>query len=121
MWCLIYLERESPIALVSLLKERSFKVHIATNLDDLLDALWYHGSAVGCIVIEMTDGNGLEELMIALEDWPDLNVLISGATERSTGQPLHKQRFERDYSLQHVSRWLVDSSRGSLDGGGSLR
>lgn len=116
MWCLIYLERESPTALVGLLKEKSFEVHIAPDLDNLLDALWYHGSAVGCIVIETSDGSTLDELMQALEDWPDLKVLISGQTDRSTGQATHQHRFVPDYSLQNVSHWLGESHRGSLDG-----
>ena len=121
MWCLIYLEKESPTALVSLLKANSFEVHIAPDVDDLLDALWYHGSAVGCIVIETTDGNGLDELTQALEDWPELEVLFYGPTQRPTGQAARKHRFEKDYSLQNISHWLGGSLRGALDGGGPPR
>ena len=46
MWCLLYLDQESATRLVSVLKEESFDVHIGLDMDDLLDALWYHGSAV---------------------------------------------------------------------------
>ncbi len=117
MWCLLYLERESPTALVSLLKNKSLDLHIAPDLDDLLDALWYHGSAVGCIVVETAASSGLEDLFVALKDWPDLKVLIFCPADGSIGQSTDKHRVERAYSLQSVSDWLGGSPSGSLDGG----
>ena len=72
MWCLLYLDQESATRLVSVLKEESFDAHLALDMDDLLDALWYHGSAVACIVIETALGNGLEDFVAALKGWPDL-------------------------------------------------
>ncbi len=121
MWCLIYLERESPTALASLLKERSFDVHVAPDLDDLLDALWYHGSAVGCIVLEVSASKGLDEFFAALKDWRELDVLVFGSSVESIQQDNQKHRFERVYSVQSVSHWLGSSLPGSLDGGGPAR
>ena len=121
MWCLIYLERESPTALASLLKQRSFDVHLAPDMDDLLDALWYHGSAVGCIVLEVAASKGSEEFLAALKDWPDLDVLVFGPAVGSVPQDNRRHRFERSYSLQTVSQWLKGSPSGSLDGGDPVR
>ena len=86
-------------------------------MDDLLDALWYPGSAVGCIVIETAPGNGLEDFVAALKGWPDLKVLVFGPTQRSLGQATHKHRFERAYSLETVTHWLGGSLSGPRDGG----
>ena len=120
MWCLIHLERESPTALASLLKQR-FEVHVAPDMDDLLDALWYHGSAVGCIVLDVSASKGFEEFLAALKDWPDLDVLVFGPNVGSIAQENRKHRFERAYSLQSVSHWLGGSLPGSLDGGDPAR
>ena len=117
MWCLMYLERESPTALVSVLKDKSFDVHIALDVDDLLDTLWYHGSAVGRIVIETAASDGLKPFFEALKDWPDLDVLVFDPTDRSIGHATHKHRVERTYSLQRVSHWLGGSPPGHIDGG----
>ena len=119
MWCLIHLERESPNALVSLLKEKAFEVHIAPDLDDLLDALWYHGSSVGCIVAETRASKGLQELFEALKDWPKLKVLVFGLID----EPLKEDtqiHVEPSYNLASVSRWLGGPLPGSRDGGSAL-
>ena len=121
MWCLIYLEKESPTALASLLKEKSFDVHVAPDMDDLLDALWYHGSAVGRIVIEASASKGFEEFLAALEDWPDLDVLVFGPDLGSVARENRKHRFEQAYSLQSVSHWLGNSLPGALGGAGPAR
>ena len=106
MWCLIYLERESPNALVGALKENTFDVHIAPDIDDLLDALWYHGSAVGCVVVETEASNKLQILFEALDAWPKLRVFVFGPTHLPLGKQSQKHHFERAYSPQSVSRWL---------------
>ncbi len=100
-----------------MLKEKSLDLHIAPDVDDLLDALWYHGSAVDYIMMETAASSGLDAVFTALEDWPDLKVLVFCPADDLLGPSTDKRRFERNYSLQTVSHWLDGRLSGSLDGG----
>ena len=79
MWCLVCLETAISGSLCRLLKANALQVHISSDVDDLLDQLWFHGSDVACIVMEAQKLSGLDDLIDALTDWPILPVLAYGS------------------------------------------
>ena len=73
MWCLVYLETAISSSLSRLLKAKGLEVQITSDIDDLLDQLWYHGSEVACILIEARHLPGLDSFVDAILDWPEIS------------------------------------------------
>ena len=107
MLYLLYLESRTPHQLVGALKGHQFDVHIAADLDDLLDRLWFHGANVAAIVVETARPEGLTEFFDAILDWPKLPVLVFGPLDETLGQGRSNLRFEKEYSVQRVTRDLT--------------
>ena len=103
MWCLVYLETAISRSLSGLLKAKGLEVHISNDVDDLLDQLWYHGSDVACIIIEAQHLPGLDELIDAILDWPEIPVLAYGSVVNSIDRSIRNIHCKVLYSIDHVA------------------
>ncbi len=104
MWCLVYLETAIPSSVLRLLKTNGFKVHVAADVDDLLDQLWYHGSNVACIIIEAQHLPGFDDFVEAILDWPDLPVLVYGCIAQCVDPTIHNIHCSEFYSIDRVTQ-----------------
>ena len=102
MWCLVYLETAMSSPVSRLLKTNGFKVHVADDVDDLLDQLWYHGSDVACIIVEAHHMPGFDDFIEAILDWPNLPVLTYGTIVQSVDPNIRNMHCREFYSIDHV-------------------
>ena len=76
MWCLLLVEKEVETNLADALRIKGYQIHASFAVDDLLDALWYHGSDVACIIIEKASAHDLNEFYETMTDWPTIMAVI---------------------------------------------
>ena len=106
MWCLVYLETAISSSLSRLLKAKGLEVQITSDIDDLLDQLWYHGSEVACILIEARHLPGLDSFVDAILDWPEIPVLAYGSIIESIDSGVRNiHRFDT-YCIDRVAHDL---------------
>ena len=103
MWCLVYLETAISSSVSRLLKTNGFEVHVANDIDDLLDQLWYHGSDVACMIVEAQHLPGFDDFVDAILDWPDIPVLVYGAIVQSVDPSIPNMHCSELYSIDRVT------------------
>ena len=104
MWCLVYLETEIPTSVSRLLKTNGFRVHVADDVDDLLDQLWFYGSDVKCIIVEAHRSPGFNDFVDAILDWPDIPVLTYGSIVESVDPNIRNMHCSEFYSIDRVTQ-----------------
>ena len=103
MWCLVYLETAVSSSVSRLLKTNGFEVHLANDVDDLLDQLWYHGSNVACMIVEANHLPGFNDFIEAILDWPDIPVLVYGSIVHAVDPSIENIQTSEHYSIDRVS------------------
>ncbi len=117
MWCLVHLETAVSSSVSRLLKTNGFEVHIANDVDDLLDQLWFYGSDVACIILEAEHLTGLDDFTDAIQDWPDIPVLAYGSIVKSIDPSFRNIHCGDFYSVDRLAHdiYVFDRRHAATD------
>ncbi len=115
MRCLAYLETAISTPLSRLLRTNGFDVHLTTDIDDLLDQLWFYGSEVACIVMEGRNVPEMSDFIEAITDWPDITVLAYGDILKLVDPSLSNIRHNDHYRIDRVALDIRSLTKRSAD------
>ena len=111
MWCIVYQGNRSDTEIDDALEEHARDVVRAKTLDEVLDALWFHGSEVECLVLEANKSDDFDEFDQALDAWPKMRVLVYGENRPKTLALSGMEFIAEPISPESVLRYLGVDAR----------